>query len=147
MGFSGLSIAESRNPPYAISDVLTNEETASILRAMPPRKVTDYNWMDTQKSLCHDLGNTQRAEQFEKEMNASLRDWAIKMNEIWAYRQRAASKTANSLKRPRSSEGRRETDQDPSVNNAETDGTEATTCADPIFTSSERPQAMWPKKR
>jgi len=135
IGFSELSLAESRNAPNATThDSITQKETDSIVKGMLKCTQIDYKWMDSQRSTYYELGEFERADKVTKRMNALLSE----EKEDWDNQQTAASNTAKSLKRPRSSENGRETNQDVFVKNAEADVDDAATSADTIFTSFKR---------
>jgi hypothetical protein len=142
------SLAGSSNPTYPMTDdIFTKEKTESILEAMEKGDQIDYKWMNVERSTYHKWKNIKEADKLTKKMNTLLSFWH-KVNEEKRYQETAASNTAKSLKRPRSSEDGGETDRDPSINNAETDVNDTETGAD-TFTSfkrikrPDRPQAIW----
>jgi hypothetical protein len=108
--------------------------------------------MDVQRSTYHEWKNIKEADKLTKQMNALL-SFCHEEKKIWADQQTAASNTVKSLKRPRSSEDGRETNQDHAVLNVETDVNDTETGANPISTSfkrikrPDRPQAIWPSER
>jgi GMP synthase PP-ATPase subunit len=153
MGFSAASLAGSRYPPCAMTDdLLTKEERESILKAMDKCMEIDYNWMAAQKSIYYEWNNIKEADKLTKQMNTLLSFWH-KVNEEKRCQETVASNTVKSLKRLRSSEDGRETDQDHIVNDPETDMNDTETGANPISTSfkrikrPDRPQAIWPSER
>jgi hypothetical protein len=65
------SLAGSMNPPYSMTqDVLTNEETDSILKALPWRTVADYKWMHEKRSRCHEWSDIEGAKSLTEEIEA-----------------------------------------------------------------------------
>jgi hypothetical protein len=121
------SLAGSRNPPYAMTDDLfTKEETESILKAMSKCMELDYMCMSDQRSTYRERKNIKEADKLTKQMNALLSFW----HEEKRYQDTVASNTVKSLKRPRSSEDGRETEQGLSVNEAETRVNDANTRVD-----------------
>jgi hypothetical protein len=142
------SLAGSRNPPYAmIEDSFTSEEIDSILEGTPKSTVADHMCMNEERSKHSEWKSYEGAAKLTKQMNALL-SFCHEEKKRWADQQTAASNTAKSLKRPRSSGNGRENGQDHSVNNPETDVNDAETGADDIFTSfmrikrPDRPQAI-----
>ena len=97
------------------------------------------------RSKYYEWENYEEATKLTKKMNALLSFW----DEEKRYQETLASNTANSLKRLRSSEDGRETDQDHSVDKAGTDMDDAEAGANPISTffkpikRPDRPQAIW----
>ena len=101
--------------------------------------------MNEERSKYHEWKNYEEATKLTKKMNALLSFW----DEEKRYQETLASDTSNSLKRLRSLEDGRETDQDHSVNKAKTDMNDAEAGANPSSTffkrikRPNRPQAIW----
>jgi hypothetical protein len=88
MSPSDASLAGSKNPPYPMSDVLTDAEAITIMKDIPRDKWHEVRgWGIDRGRLGGLFEDTEGANELKIKIDTTLREWASKQNQEWASQQ------------------------------------------------------------
>jgi hypothetical protein len=88
MSPSDASLAGSKNPPYPMSDLLTEAEITKIMEDIPRKEWHEIRQWGVERGRYGGLfKDTKRADEFKVQIDTTLRAWASKQNEEWASQQ------------------------------------------------------------